>query len=247
MLKSFSYMFKDSGFLKKFSMLFGFVLVANILTNLSGILEPIFGGTSVWFNVIFILGYIFMFVPYGYSIDLLKSNMQNPEETDLLDMDIFRNFKDGFKVVVSGLILVLSLLILFFVLGFVIQMLSTKFGLIALSFVYALIFLIFFVISFFMIGMCCRYVIKPSWLNFVDFKSVINLINNNVAKYFKVYLMSALLFILLCVVSVMSALILTQKGLAGFVVYNIIISLAWAYLTLVFAKLFSFAVDVDKI
>ena len=247
MLKSFSYMFKDSNFLKKFFMLFAFVLTANFLTNLSGIMEPILGRISIWFNIVLIFGYIFMFVPYGYSIDLLKSNMQNPEGSNLLDMDVFQNFKDGFKVVLSSLVLILSVLFLFFILGLISRLLAAKFGIMASSFVYTFVFLIFLIISFLMIGMCCRYVIKPSWLNFVDFKSVINLINKNVAKYFKVFLMTAFLFILLGAVSVISALIFTEKGFIGFVLYNIIISLVWTYLTLVFAKLFSFAVEVDKI
>ena len=247
MIKSFIYMFKDNDFVKRFFMLFAFVLSANFLTNLSGIMEPVLGRTSIWFNIVLVFGYIFMFVPYGYSIDLLKSNMLNENEDKLIEMNIFQNFKDGFKVVVSGLILVLSVFILFFALGLISRLLSAKFGIMISSFIYTLVFLVFLIVSFLMIGMCCRYVIKPSWLNFVNFKAVLTLINNDVAKYFKVYLLTALLFILLGTISVISVLIFTQKGFAGFVIYNIIISLTWTYLTLVFAKLFSFAVDVDKI
>lgn len=247
MIKSFSYMFKDSNFLKKFFTLFAFVLTANFLTNLSGIMQPILGRASIWYNIVLIFGYILMFVPYGYSIELLKANMSNLEENNLLDMDIFKNFKDGLKVVLSSLILILSVFILFILFGLFSRLLAIKFGINVSSYIYTFIFLIFLIISFLMIGMCCRYVIKPSWLNFVDFKSVITLINKNVAKYFKVYLMTALLFIILGVLTVISALILTQKGFVGFIIYNIIISLAWTYLTLVFAKLFSFAVEVDKI
>ena len=247
MLNSFSYMFKENGFLKKFFILFAFVLAANFLINLSGLFEQLLGKSSLWYNTTLIFGYIFMFVPYGYSIALLKTNMTEKENATLLDVDIFESFKKGFKVVISGLILVLSVFIILTLLVLVSKLLYTKFGVLGSSFMYTVIFLIFLIISFLMIGLCCRYVIKPSWLNFVNLKAVLALINNDVAKYFKVYAVTAVLLIILGVLSAISAYFLTEMGFTGFVLYNVIISLMWSYLTLVFAKLFSFAVDVDKI
>ena len=247
MIKSFSYMFKENNFLKKFFMLLAFILISNFLINLSGLLEPLFGKSSIWYNIVLIFGYIFMFVPYGYSIDLLKEYIQNKEDAKLLDMSIFNNFKSGFKVVVSGLILLVPVLVLFVILGLLNKLISAQFGISASSFVLTFIFLIFLIISFLMIGMCDRYVIKPNWLNFVNFKAVVTLINQDVAKYFKVYLLTALSFIVMGTISVISALLLMQAGILGFFIYNIIISILWTYLTFVFAKLFSYAVDVEKI
>lgn len=247
MLSSFLYMFKENNFLKKFFMLFSFILISNFLINLSGLLEPLFGKSSIWYNVIYILGYILMFVPYGYSIELLKEYMQKKEDAKLLDMDIFNNFKAGFKVVISGMILLFFVSVLLIILIFLKRLIFAKFGISLSSVVLALVFLMFFVISFFMIGMCDRYVIKPNWLNFVNFRAVALLINQNVARYFKVYLLTALSFIVLAVLSVISALFLMEVGYIGFVLYNVVISIIWAYLTFVFAKLFSYAVDVEKI
>ena len=247
MFTSFSYMFKESNFFKRFFMLFAFILIANFLINLSGLLQSLLGQSSIWYNVLLIFGYIFMFVPYGYSIELLREHMQKNDEAKLLDMNFFNNFKSGFKVVVSGLMLLVSVIILLVILGFLNRLLFAKFGILASSFVYTLVFLIFLIISFFMIGMCNRYVIKPSWLNFLNFKAAALLINHDVAKYFKVYLLTAFSFIILGIISVISALFLMQAGLIGFVLYILIISLLWTYLTFVFAKLFSYATDVEKI
>ena len=246
MIKSFSYMFKESNFLKRFFILLVFVLIANILINLSGLLESLLGNSSIWYNIVLIFGYLCMFVPYGYSIELLREHMQKKEDSKLLDINILNNFKSGFKVVVSGLILLVSVIAIFLILGFINRLLY-QYGIVASSFIHTLIFLIFLIISFFMIGMCDRYVVKPSWFNFVNFKAVVALINHDVAKYFKVYLLTALSFIVTGIISVISALFLMQAGLVGFVTYNIIISILWTYLTFVFAKLFSYAVDVDKI
>ena len=247
MLKSFSYIFKDKAFLKHFFMLFLFVLTSNFLTNLSSVLDSVLGKFSIWYNIVLIAGYIVMFIPYGYSMELLKLNIKDKEGLNALDMDVFKNFKDGFKVVVSGLLLVVSVLILFIILGFISRLLSDKFGIMGTSFVFTFVFLIFLIISFLMIAMCCRYVVKPSWLNFLDLKSAGLLINNNVAQYFKVYALSALLIIMLCVITIFLTIVLTKIGFAGFVLYNILVSFIWTYLTFVFAKLFAYAVDVEKI
>ena len=247
MIKSFSYMFKENEWWKKVLMLFAFVLASNFLTNLSGILRMIQDQNSVWYYIVLLLGYIIMFVPYGYSMALLKSNMQNKEEAVMPDMDFFQNFKDGFKVVISGMILLILLLVIFSLLLFINNKLVPAIGTVGFTVIFSLIFLIFFVISFLGISMCCRYVIKPNWLNFVNIKEACRLINNNVAKYFKVYLITAGLMIILATVTVLMVRLLTQIGFAGFVLYNILVSVLWTYLTFVMAKLFSFAVDVEKI
>ena len=247
MLKSLSYIFRDKAFFKHFFMLFIFVFTSNFLTNLSGVLDSVLGKYSIWYNIVLIAGYIVMFIPYGYSMELLKLNLKDKEGLNALEMNVFQNFKDGFRVVVSSSILVLSVLILFVILGFISKLLSDKFGIMGTSFVFTFVFLIFLIISFLMIAMCCRYVIKPSWLNFLDLKSAGLLINNNVAQYFKVYALSALLIIMLCVITIFLTIVLTKIGFSGFVLYNILVSLLWTYLTFVFAKLFAYAVDVDKI
>ena len=247
MIKSFTYIFKEKAFLKHFFMLFLFVLVSNFITNISGVIGDNFGKLSVWYYLVLILGYVVMFIPYGYSMELLRLNLQNKDNSNCLDLDILKNFKDGFIVLISGLLLLICLFVLFVLLGFMSRLFFEKFGILGSSFVLIFVFLIFFIMSFIMIAMCCRYVIKPNWLNFLNFKAAINIINNNVVQYFKVYLLSIASMIVLAIITVFLSNHLTDLGFLGFLLYNLIVSLLWTYLTFVFAKLFAYAVDVEKI
>jgi hypothetical protein len=162
-------------------------------------------------------------------------------------MDIFKCFKEGFKVVVSGMILILSVLLIIAGLVFASNLFSQKFGDIGFSFIYTFVFLIFLVMSFLSIAMCCRYVVKPSWLNFVNFKAAFGIINNNVGKYFAVYVLTMVLAIIVAIISALFAVVLPQIGFAGFVLYNALISLLWSYIIFVLAKLFPNAVIYEKI
>lgn len=247
MLKSFSYMFKAETFWKKFFLLFAFVLISNFFVNLAGVLAPLIGRQSLWYNICFALGYIVMFIPYGYSMDLLRTNLENKSESAFPSMDIFKCFKEGFKVVVSSMILIISVLLIIAGLVFASKVLSHQFGNIGFSFIYTFVFLLFLVVSFLSIAMCCRYVVKPSWLNFVNFKASCDIINDNVGKYFGVYVLTAVLAILVAIVSVLCAFILPQIGFVGFVLYNVVISLLWSYVIFVLARLFASAVNYEKI
>lgn len=247
MLKSFIYMFKDTNFWKKYLSLFGVVLIANLLINWSGTLAPAIEGdkASIWYYILFFTGLIVMFIPYGYSISALKTKLDETKE--LPSLDIVKNFVAGLKVFLSGLILLAVVLIFAFVLlvinSIITDLLGTQFGVVS----NAILFLMLLIVAFFCIAMCCRYVVKPSYLNFLNFKAAAKLINSNVSKYFKSFVLTALSTAVIYLITFISVSYLTLIGYAGLVIYCIIVSLLWSYQIYLFAGLFSSAVDREKI
>lgn len=249
MLKSFVYMFEDTNFWKKYLSIFGVVLVANLLINGSGLLAPAIQGekASVWYYILFFAGLIVMFIPYGYSILALKAKLGTGESNELPSLDIVKNFVDGLKVFLSGLILLAVVLALSFILlvinSIITDLLGAPFGIVS----NIILFFMLFIVAFFGIAMCCRYVVKPSYLNFLNFKAAAKLINSNISKYFKSFILAALSMAVIYLITFISVSYLTLIGYAGLVIYCIIVSLLWSYQIYLFAGLFSSAVDSDKI
>ena len=249
MLNAFVYMFKDKNFLKKYLSLFGILLVANLLINWSGIYEPDLNGeaTSIWYYILFFAGFITMFIPYGFSISLLRAKIDNVSEDELPSVNIVKNFLAGLKVVISGSLLVIPAVLFTYLFYFLNNNLLPKFGNLVFVITCAILFLAFFIVSFFFISMCCRYVVKPSFLNFLNFKAAAQLINCNVSKYFKSCLLAALCTAVVYLIPVLFVSFLTMLGFIGLVIYCIIVSLLWAYHTYILAAIFSSAVETEKI
>ena len=249
MLNSFKYMFAEKDFFKKFLYLFMIILCSNILINWSGTLAPNLNGgkTSVWYYIIFLIGFIVMFIPYGYSISLLKNTIENGLTSDSPKIDIINNFISGFKVVISGSVLLLLLALIIFLVSFISAFLSSMLGIVVQYVFNAIVLLILFMVFFMGIAMCCRYVIKPSFLNFVNFKAVAELINKDTVKYSKAFLMSVLCAVIIYLITFLLVSVLSYMGYAGLIIYCVCVSILWTYQIYVFAGLFSHAVNADSI
>lgn len=249
MLKSFSYMFKDNNFWKKYLSVFGFILIANFLINYSGTFSPELNGGEIspWYYILFFAGFIFMFVPYGYSISALKITLEGNEAGELPYVNIVKNFMAGLKVVLAGLVLVIPLLFVVYLLVMLNIILSKFLGGILSVMINVVLCFIFFWVLFSGIAMCCRYVKTPSYLNFVNFKAAAQLINCDVARYFKVFWLTILCTVIVYSITFLLVSVLTKIGYAGLVIYCILISLLWTYQIYLFAGLFSNAVIAEKV
>lgn len=252
MFESFIYMFKDKSFYKKYLWVLLFVTLANLFMNWSGIYAPILnnGKTSVWYYLLYLIGFIIMFVPFGYSITALRHTMESSENYELPNIDILHNFIDGLKVILSGAVLMVGLFIIFSVIGFmnaIFMGMSGLVGDILSSVVFAVSLLILFFMSIFGIAMCCRYVKKPGYLNFVNFKAAIDIINNNAVRYFKAYFKTFLTAVVVYGIAILLVSFLVKMGYAGLVIYSIAVSVIWTYVIFVLAKIFAKAVDAEKI
>lgn len=248
MFESFKYMFSDRNFYKKYMFLLFFIIISNLLINWSSVYSPIYnhGKTSPLYYILLIIGFIIMFVPYGYSMSVLRYTI-NKSDDSLPELNIFHNFLDGVKVVLSGFILIIALIIILFLFGKISMLFAGILGDVVSSVIVVLSLLMLFFISFFGISMCCRYVVKPSYLNFVNFKAAVEVINNNVKKYLKAYLKTLLLCILVYGISMIMAYYLTKVGYLGLVIYSVAVSVIWSYMIFVLANIFAKAVDTHKI
>ena len=249
MFESFTYMFKDASFIKKYLLVLLFVTIANLFMNWSGIYAPVLndGQTSILYYLLYIIGYVIMFVPFGYSIGVLRHTLTDSENDDLPNVSVLKNFLAGLKVILSGAVLIIALFVVFTVLGFINAMLPASFGDVTTSVIFVLSLLILFFTSFFGIAMCSRYVVKPSYLNFVNFKACIGVIENNILRYSKAYLKTALLAIVVYGLSIIFVSFLVKLSYTGLVIYSILVSLMWTYVLFVLAKIFAKAVDVEKL
>ncbi len=249
MLDSFVYMFKDKNFAKKYMSLFGVLLVANVLINWSGTLSPVLndGSVSIWYYILFFAGFITMFITYGYSISLLRAKIDDASVSELPSINIVKNFAEGFKVVLSGSLLVILAILFMYALYFLNNVLVKNVGNSVSVVLNTILFMAILVVSFFFISMCCRYVVKPSFLNFLNFKAAAQLINYNVSKYFKSFLMIALCMTIVYLISMLSVSVLVMFGYLGLMLYCTIVSLLWAYQIYILAGLFSNAVISENI
>ena len=245
MLNSFKYMFIKKDFIKNFLYMFFIIFCANLLINWSGTLSPALNGgqVSVFYYLMFVAGFVVMFIPYGYSISLLRSTLQHGMSAELPKFDIVSNFVSGLKVVLSGSLLIILLAMLVLAYNMILKVSSTFIN----SVLNALLFFIVLMILYMGIAMCCRYVIKPSFTNFINFKAAADIINKNAVKYSKVFLLSAITTVIVYLISFLSVSVLTAIGYVGLVIYCIIVSALWTYQIYLFAGLFSNAVSVDNI
>jgi hypothetical protein len=242
-------MFRTEDFWKKFLVLFGVVLIANLLINWSGLFAPELndGKSSIWELILFIAGLIIMIIPYGHSIALLKSKIEDSSSNSLPWLNFLDSFVSGVKVVIAGLILVGILFAILFVLYTLNYYFASLVGDFIQIFFNLILFFILITVSFVGIAMCCRYVIKPSFLNFINFKAAAELIKQDIVSYFKAYLLAILCMALVYLIAFMSVSFLTEIGYFGLVIYCILVSLLWTYQIYVYAGLFSKAVIAEKI
>ncbi len=248
MLKAFVYMFKDKEFWKKYLPVFCFVVLANIFMNWAGIYAPILneGVKNPLYYILYIIGFVIMFVPYGYSISALDYAFKCEENINLPFIDIKHNFLNGLKVILSGALLIVLLSVIFLILGFIRNALSGTAGEVLSSIVTALSFLILFFTSFMGIAMCCNYVKKPNYFNFINFKSAINIANENLGKYFIVYLITLLTAIVTYVLSMVVVSYMVLLGYLGIVLYSLFVSVIWTYIIYVYAYLFARSVKASS-
>ena len=246
MTDSFKYMFKDDCFWKKYLAVLCIVFVSNCLINGSGLFSPAMnnGQSSVWYNVLFFSGLVIMFIPYGYSISLLKARLEGANS--LPSLNILSDFTAGLKVFVSALLLILLLAVAAIIISFVNVLLST-FGSVFSLICSVVLFFMLLIVSFFGIAMCCRYVKKPSYLNFLNFKAAAQLINCDTAKYFKAYLLTLLCTVIVYSIAMLSVIYLSTIGYLGLIIYCIAVSVIWTYYMYVLAGIFEKAVIADNI
>ena len=246
MLDSFKYMFKAENFWKRYLLLLLFVFISNFLINWSGFFAPVMndGKSSPLYYILPVVGLCVMFVPYGYSMLILKSRLNN--SPDLPKLQVLQNFISGFKVVLSAIVLLLALTLFFKAIYLFNSLLSGVTDYVSVIF-NVLIFLVLLFVSFFGIAMCCRYVIKPSYLNFVNFVAAVKLINCNVAKYFKSYLLTILCTVIVYSIAMFSVMYLSTIGYLGLFLYCLLVSVIWTYYVFVLAGIFANGVIADKI
>ena len=249
MLKVFTYMFLDKSFWKKYLALFGVIFVANSLINWSGVFSPAMNGGvgSPWYYILFFTGFFVMFVIYGYSISLLRTTIENKDVDDLPMLNLIKDFIRGAKVIVSGFIFAVAFVLFLLLLGLIGKLIAMLNGEVSYIILSAIIFLSLLIIAFSGMAMCCRYVVKPAYFNFLNFKSAFKLINCNVKKYFIAFLIAIVITAIPYLLSILFEMFLTKIGYPGLVIYCILVSLIWAYQIYVFAGLFARAVETDKI
>jgi len=95
--------------------------------------------------------------------------------------------------------------------------------------------------------MCCKYVIKPSFLNFVRFSQAAKIINKNVDKYFIYYLYAIAITAIVYLIAILLGTLLTKIGYTGLILYCIFVSLIWTYHLYILAGLFSSAVKLEDL
>ena len=223
----------------------GIVFISNLLINGSSLFAPeIKGGqTTIWYNILFFAGLIVMFIPYGYSISLLKSRLEDTNAA-LPQVNLLSDFHAGLKVFISALLLLFLLSLAAIAIGFINVILSGLGSFVTVICNIIIFFMLLFV-SFFGIAMCNRYVQKPSYLNFVNFKAAADIINRNTAKYFKAYLLAVFCTIIVYSVAMLSVIFLSKIGYLGLVIYCILVSVIWTYYMYVLAGIFEKAVAVE--
>lgn len=250
MFDSFKYMFSDKSFIKKYLLVLLFVFIANLFMNWSGVYAPSLnnGKFNILCYLLYIIGFVVMFVPFGYSIEVLRHTLSKDSGSELPNINVAQNFLAGLKVVLSGAVLILALFVVFYLIGFITPFFAAgTFGEVMSSVIYVLSLLILFFTSFFGIVMCCRYVIKPSYLNFVNFKAAIDIVEGNALQYLKSYIATVLLAVVVYGLSIIFVSYLVNIGYKGLVIYAFLVSVIWSYVIFVLAKIFAKAVDVDKI
>ena len=249
MLKVFTYMFSDKSFWKKYLALFGIIFLANSLISCSGVFSPELndGVVSPWYYILFFTGFLAVFIIYGYSISILRTTIENNDAEELPMLNFIKDFVAGAKVTVSGLIFLVAFILFLLLLGLLgklIAIFNSEASYIILS---VIIFLSLLIIAFLVMAMCCRYVVKPSYWNFLNFKSAFKLINCNIKKYFTAFIVAVVVTVIQYWLSMLFEMFLTKIGYSGLVIYSILVSLIWAYQIYVFAGLFARAVETDKI
>lgn len=248
MLKSFSYMFRENDFWKKFLLIYVFVFIANILINFSSIFIRTYEDNFILIisNVIFFLGYIVLLVPYGYFVNALKDELCT--NTDVLrNINIISDFKAGFRFMLSLFILYIPL-VLMFALFIILNGILFKGENSVVNYIgHVLSMLIFFVVTFIAVPMLRRYAEHRNFLSFVDFKSAINMIKNKEISYLKLYAVLLAISILIYFVSFVVFPAFLMADFLGLFIYALLLSGVWTYFVFVFIKLFACKPDIDKI
>ena len=115
MKQAFSYMFKDNMIKQKALTYFGFIFIAQFLTQWADVYAPEVKGAipPIQYFILFILGFIAMFIPTGYGVSCLKALIEQKENPVLPFVNIKNNFILGFKLTVSVTLLALTFMSIF--------------------------------------------------------------------------------------------------------------------------------------
>ena len=115
MKEAFYYMFKDNMIKQKALTYFGFIFIAQFLTQWADVYAPEVKGAipPIQYFVLFILGFIAMFIPTGYGVSCLKALIEQKENPVLPFVNIKNNFILGFKLTASFILLMLSFMSIF--------------------------------------------------------------------------------------------------------------------------------------
>ena len=243
MKELFTYMFKMDNFLKNLGILYIYIFLAILFGTLAASYSPInmFGEVSPLFIIFLILAIFFIPLPLGYAIASIKNNVNNVNQFP--EMSIKKCYIDGIKILASLLILVALLVLIFFILGFVNGFFIHK-NWTPLSFTVASFsILILIVASFFLMASFYNFSKTGNILSFVKFPTIVNLINKNVNKYCKYFILFFLLTAFTLFIKSFLFYSFNFLGFLGLFFYTTLLSFCYLYVGLISTKIIANSIE----
>ena len=258
MLEAFTYMFNDNMLKKKALTYFVFVLLANLLTQISLIFAPPARDVAAppQYYILSILSAIVMMIPTGYLISCIKAIMDQNENPVLPFLNVKNNFVLGFKFFINILLLSLSVGVMFVLMSVGVMFLLILIPAAILSVILPKIFLyifltILFIITFLAIifyspAFYCLLAKKEWYTAFFRFVRTTKVISLDIGNYLKRF---GIIILLILAGGVVSSLVnlLCPPNYIGATIMAFLLSVISSYTVFVFAHLTAKSVKAECI
>ena len=233
-----SYMFKDNKFLQKFGIYYVLSLIAMICTSVIGeVKDPNLLIPAV---VLWIVGVLLNFIPFGYFVSAIKA-LKTQKDNFVLPMFNFgKNFKLGFKYAIASLLFGLAAgfafaaitLIFAIVFGIFSAVIKNNLAFILFAIIVATIVLIPVAIYCYrFLAMYSIFAQTEAFTSFFKFKQAGELVVQNQTKYNKCFWLIVLLWLLFFIITIVITLLVSIlfKGIAAMIIGFVIIYACCAY------------------
>ena len=249
MIKAFNYMFKEFDFKKNILPLWIMIFIAEFIINFAGLFSPyaLSGKLTPIFHIILLIGFLTTFIPCGYGMECLNNYLSANDSYKLAEINIKKNFIKGAKFMLSLGLLIISLFLIFIILG-TINSLFIKLNWSPLSYLMTtLSCLILLVTAFVFIASVCKFSKTDDILSFLKLPPLYNTVNENVGRYFIGFIIFAILMIFFCLIRVELLTLLIQRGFILMTLYSVLISMLSTYFALIFLYLFRESINPNLI
>lgn len=249
MLEAFTYMFNDNMLKKKALTYFVFVLLANLLTQISLIFAPPARGVVAppQYYILSILSAIVMMIPTGYLISCIKAILEQNENPVLPFLNVKNNFVLGFKFFINILLLSLSVGVIFVLILIPAAILSVILPKIFLYIFLTILFIItFLAIIFYSPAFYCLLAKKEWYTAFFRFVRTTKVISLDIGNYLKRF---GIIILLILAGGVVSSLVnlLCPPNYIGATIMAFLLSVISSYTVFVFAHLTAKSVKAECI